>query len=42
MRELNEKELSQVSGGKIEGKRSQGKLIENQWVNFLGFAHRSY
>ena len=22
------------------GKRSRGKLIENQWVNFLGFAHR--
>src|SRR5207248_83161 len=21
-------------------KRSRGKLIENQWVNFLGFAHR--
>jgi DNA invertase Pin-like site-specific DNA recombinase len=24
----------------IKRKRSQGKLIENQWVNFLGFAHR--
>jgi hypothetical protein len=23
-------------------KRSRGKLIENQWVNFLGFAHRLY
>ena len=23
-----------------KGKRSRGKLIENQWVNFLGFAHR--
>src|SRR5437868_2302048 len=21
-------------------KRSRGKLVENQWVNFLGFAHR--
>ena len=25
---------------KVYGKRSRGKLIENQWVNFLGFAHR--
>jgi IS5 family transposase len=24
------------------GKRSRGKLIENQWVNFLGFTHRLY
>ena len=24
----------------IGRKRSRGKLIENQWVNFLGFAHR--
>jgi hypothetical protein len=23
-------------------KRSRGKLIENQWVNFLGFTHRFY
>ena len=23
-----------------KGKRSRGKLFENQWVNFLGFAHR--
>jgi hypothetical protein len=23
----------------LEGKRSRGKLIENQRVNFLGFAH---
>ena len=26
----------------FKGKRSQGKLVENQWVNFLGFAHRFY
>ena len=26
----------------MEGKRSRGKLIENQWVNFLGFTHRFY
>ena len=26
----------------VKGKRSQGKLFENQWVNFLGFAHRFY
>ena len=25
-----------------DGKRSRGKLIENQWVNFLGFAYRFY
>ena len=25
-----------------DGKRSQGKLVQNQWVNFLGFAHRFY
>jgi hypothetical protein len=24
----------------VAGKRSRGKLIENQWVHFLGFAHR--
>ena len=24
----------------LRRKRSRGKLIENQWVNFLGFAHR--
>ena len=26
----------------IARKRSRGKLFENQWVNFLGFAHRFY
>jgi hypothetical protein len=26
----------------INRKRSRGKLFENQWVNFLGFAHRFY
>ena len=26
----------------VAGKRSQGKLFENQWVNFLGFAYRFY
>jgi type I restriction enzyme, S subunit len=25
---------------KIEGKRSRGKLVKNQWINFLGFAYR--
>ena len=29
-------------GAHMRGKRSQGKLIQNQWVNFLGFAHRLY
>ena len=24
----------------LQGKRSRGKLVENQWVNFLSFAHR--
>ena len=31
-----------VRFGYILRKRSRGKLIENQWVNFLGFAHRFY
>jgi hypothetical protein len=26
----------------INRKRSRGKLFENQWVDFLGFAHRFY
>ena len=27
---------------KVVGKRSQGKLVKNQWVNFLGFTFRFY
>jgi DNA invertase Pin-like site-specific DNA recombinase len=26
----------------IDSKRSQGKLVKNQWVDFLGFAFRFY
>src|SRR5215510_14475183 len=28
--------------GRVPSKRSRGKLVENQWVDFLGFVHRFY